>query len=58
MILGKREGGWIGEWEGAREVREEEEEERKISEALSYNYFSRDLINWLFNNAWNILRRL
>lgn len=45
MSLGKKEEGWTKGREGDGEVREEEEEEIEISETLSHNYFSRDLIN-------------
>lgn len=44
MSLGKKEEGWTKGKEGDGEVREEEEE-IEISETLSHNYFSRDLIN-------------
>lgn len=45
MSLGEKEEGWTKGREGNGEMREEEEEEIEISETLSHNYFSRDLIN-------------
>lgn len=42
MSLGEREEEWT---KGRERWREEEEEEIEISETLSHNYFSRDLIN-------------
>lgn len=45
MSQGEREEGWTKGREGDGEVREEEEKEIEVSETLSHNYFSWDLIN-------------